>query len=1182
MTTQTGFRMSETAGPALDEEVAEARAAAEEATRAIAGMNEALHTLVSALDGAAREMADLAAAAAGGAGSKPDGSAAGADHIERGLDELARVGETAFDRLETIANGVIDARKFDGEAVREAARQTLGDLGKTLLSTLLFNPLRNRLFSDPGDALLPALITLPGTLAGKDAPVPGAPPAGKAKPPAPTPAAQAAAATAPAAAAAEESAAPSDPVSELERINEALREKLDLLEQEMKLIALAPEAKARERAELEAINDLKEKGINLESEAARKYVELRGEEAARQHRLQATQAAWTAVEEIGVKALNDLEAAFATLFQGGEDGAEQFQAAMKKMLAEVGAGLLRLAVVNPLKNLFPGQNNPTLWALFGGGGQAQAQAGTGAAGSPSFPNLPSLGNFSFGGNSALASLGSSFATSSIGQALGLSTPILDTWALSSGGVNMLTPAGNAFIGALPGAAGALGGALAGYQSGSPIMGGLSGGLAAAALGAGPIGIGIAGIAGIAGGLFGRSAKERAERDRKEVERQQRIAQLLPALEQFYALAGEPMTGAGKVLADLTRQFQQLSSQAKALGLDTGLLADSFEKAQQRIRDDFAKGIEDAILAFENDALLGYRNLSKAHEERIREAIDAEADLDRVRHLNALELRRFFEMLSAEQLEGLGQAVHLAEILSAKLRETAGTLFSEIDAQGQLASSAESAARQAADAFRSIGETLRGTMEQLRGGDLSVLSAEQKLAERRGRFEEEATAALAGDRDALQRLGALARSFLQASQAHNGSTATYAADFDRVMDVLDRAGLAAGTQAGRKEDRAEVLGVQTALLRRIQEELGRPEGPDAAVLRGQLGVLSTIDGVLKGQTEVDVEQLRQMAGVSAGELTIAEQVAAGNARIASLLEEYLQLQEQERQERLRKQAEDAARAARQAQIDAQAAAARSGAAELSARIAAVRTVSPTTNSELAVEGFDPLVGSRLWTASDRGGAQFDRAGMLREILSGFARQLVEITGGTLDAQAAVYAGTKGGSGYRIGSIHKPQAFGINDYQGIVGSFVHDAAMQLGGIPDELRDAIAGISWTDLPGAFERLQREVLRIRDLETAEAAPVGQAQATALQAAPSAALAAPPLVSSGPPANDDRLLTRVEALTEEVRALRADNERLTEILVAVTADGARQVRDAVADNTGQTLKVERAIDRQTQAQLVA
>jgi hypothetical protein len=216
-----------------------------------------------------------------------------------------------------------------------------------------------------------------------------------------------------------------------------------------------------------------------------------------------------------------------------------------------------------------------------------------------------------------------------------------------------------------------------------------------------------------------------------------------------------------------------------------------------------------------------------------------------------------------------------------------------------------------------------------------------------------------------------------------------------------------------------------------------------------------------------------------------------------------------------------------------------------------------NSELAVEGFDPLDGSLLWTASDRGGAQFDRASMLREILSGFARQLVEITGGTLDAQAAVYAGTKGGSGYRIGSVHKQQAFGINDYQGIVTSFVHDAAMQLGGIPDELRDAIAGISWTNLPGAFEHLQREVLRIRALETAEAAPVGPARTTIPQATSSADPAAIPVTALAAPApvrsaaNDNRLLTRIEALTEEVRALQADNERLTGILAAVIADGA-------------------------------
>ncbi|HEV7371480.1 MAG TPA: hypothetical protein VGO20_20445, partial [Arenibaculum sp.] len=888
-------------------------------------------------------------------------------------------------------------------------------------------------------------------------------------------------------------------------------------------------------------------------------------------------------------ALRGIEGAFTTafenIFSGNRKGFADFADTIKGIFARLAAELVTMLVFQPVVGAVlqtAGVGGSTLASLgLPGGGGGFGASGLGSAG--------------------LTKLGGSFATSSVGQALGLSKSAVGVIPEAVAGDVMLTGAGNAFIGALPGAGGALAGGLVGYQSGSPIMGGLSGGIAAAALGAGPIGIGIAAIAGVAGGLIGKSAQRRAERDRKEVERQQRIAQLVPAMEQFYALAGEPMTGVSKMLADLTRQFQQLSSQAKELGLDTDLLADSFDKARQRIKDDFAKGIEDAILAFENDAELAFQNLEEAHRQRIREAIDAEADLDRVRHLNALELKRFFEGLSAEQIEGLGQAVHLADLLEAKLRELGQSAAKEIDAQIQLSASAESTARQAAEAFRNLARTLQEAVHQLRTGNLSTLSARDRLAEQRGQFDQTASAALAGDQAAMQRLPQLGQQLLEASMAYNGSTTAYATDFDRVMQVLRDAGVVAGGEAGRQQTQADVLHIQAELLRKIRDELANPEGPNAEILRGQLQTLGIIDGVLKGQSTVSVEQLSQLAGVSAGERTIAEQIAAGNSKIASLLEDFLQVQQQERLERQRKEAEEAARQARQAQIDARAATARGAAANLAGQIGGVRAAGATGNQELAVQMFKTMTGAVTGTASDRGSAQFDRADQLRVILSGFAQQLTAITGGTLPTDAAVFASTKYGSGYRIGSVNKAQSFGINDYVSIVSSFVRDAALQLAGITPELRDAISQISWTNLPAAFDQLQRAVLDIRGFAagTSSASPgwawVGEKGPELIRLRGgeeilphdvsmrvTQAVPLPPLPRAAAAANDRGVETRLEAIAAELKALRSEQERLMNAQIATAAEGARRVENAVEDNTAETRKVERAIDRQTQASLVA
>lgn len=1008
----------------------------------------------------------------------------------------------------------------------------------------------------------------------------------------------------------------SDDAVQLSAMVDAQRDKLDLARQEAALVGLAPEARAREIAKLEAINELKRKGIDLSSEQAKEYVRNAEALGVMKHRTEEAERQAELLDEPFKEAArsiqNALAGAFEDVLSGNVRKFSDLAAIIRGIFIKLAAQLAALLVFQPTVGS----------VLTSGVGQAAGQAGGGlgslfGGGSSPF-SLSNLSSFANIGQSQWFTqmwnggiLANNATVAGWGASLGFSPAAAATPDLLAGaGLGMgggtgaagSAAAASGFGTALGAAGGAIGGGLIGYQTGSPVMGGLSGAAMGFALG-GPIGAGVGAIAGIAGGLFGRSAQRRAARDKAEVERQGQIAQLVPALHEFYELAGEPMTQTGKALSDLTKRFNELSSQAKALGLDTSLLSDSFDKAKKRIRDEFSKSIDDAILAIENNAKLAMQQLEEAHRRRIDEAIDAEVDLEKVRRLNALETKRFLEGLTSAQLEGLGQAVHLADVLSAKLRELAQGVAGELEAQVQLSAAAEGAARQAAEAFRAVAQSLREAVRQLRGGELSTLSSRDKLAEQRAAFEQAASAALAGDQAAMANLPALAQALLQASEAFNGSTVAYATDFDRVMAVLQAAGVSADAQAARQQTQAEVLRVQTELLRKIQAELSKAEGPNAAILRGQLQTLAVIDGVLKGTANLTVEQLVQMAGVSAGERTIAEQIASGNSRIAGLLEEFLKVQEQERLERQRKAAEEAARQARQAQIDAQAAAARGKAASLSGQIAGVRSAGATGNLELAVQAFDPSTGQVTGTGSDRGEAQFDRANALREILTGFAQQLASITGGTLPANASVYAATKYGSGYAIGNVNRAHSFGINDFQGIVTTFVRDAAQQLAGITPELRDAIAQISWTNLPAAFDQLQREVLRLRGYATGTpSAPPGWAwvgeegpelmrmqggeqilpHGLSMRVAGEAATlsAAPPARPRAAPA-DRGLEARIEILTEEVRALRQDNDRLAKAQIATTAEGARRVEGAVQDNTAQARRVERAVDRQAQAALV-
>ncbi len=203
--------------------------------------------------------------------------------------------------------------------------------------------------------------------------------------------------------------------------------------------------------------DLMRQNQLLSASAAR---EMATELVESEEKLRAIQQANADLEGFFDQTFNRIGEAITQAFATGEISAINFGDIAKGVLSEVTQFALKLAVINPLKNMLAGGSAlPTLGTLFGGAGGA-AGAGAGGAGGI-FGSIANIGSSAFsafsGGTSSLAS---SFALSGFGQTIGLSSaPVFGLGASAAGGVGAgaatagaagsLTAAGSALVAAAP-------------------------------------------------------------------------------------------------------------------------------------------------------------------------------------------------------------------------------------------------------------------------------------------------------------------------------------------------------------------------------------------------------------------------------------------------------------------------------------------------------------------------------------------------------------------------------------------------------------------------------------------------------------------------------------------------------------------------------------------------------------
>lgn len=160
-----------------------------------------------------------------------------------------------------------------------------------------------------------------------------------------------------------------------------LRQEMELLEAQTRLLNASVETRERELAALRARQQIEGRGGDPESGASRAYVEAA--QAAASARIEQGRMAsgLQEVQRIGEQAFSRIGEAITQAFVSGEGAAVNWGNVAKAMISEVAQALIRLAVINPAMNALFGTNQNTLGSVLGalGGGASGGVKGVAAA-----------------------------------------------------------------------------------------------------------------------------------------------------------------------------------------------------------------------------------------------------------------------------------------------------------------------------------------------------------------------------------------------------------------------------------------------------------------------------------------------------------------------------------------------------------------------------------------------------------------------------------------------------------------------------------------------------------------------------------------------------------------------------------------------------------------------------------
>ena len=121
---------------------------------------------------------------------------------------------------------------------------------------------------------------------------------------------------------------------------------------------------------------------------------------------------------------------------------------------------------------------------------------------------------------------------------------------------------------------------------------------------------------------------------------------------------ENLSGLGQAIELLNDQFETTIDRARELGFAVDDAVAAQARAVEQLRADFRADIEQQILALENPFEAARQALTRQQEERVRSAIDANADLDRIRRLNFLEMIELEKQFAQERKQVIEDSLNL--------------------------------------------------------------------------------------------------------------------------------------------------------------------------------------------------------------------------------------------------------------------------------------------------------------------------------------------------------------------------------------------------------------------------------------------------------------------------------------------------------------------------------------------
>ena len=160
----------------------------------------------------------------------------------------------------------------------------------------------------------------------------------------------------------------------------SLRQEIELLEAQGRLLTASVEIRERELAALRARQQIIGRNGDPESEASRAYIEAAQAAASARIEQQRMASGLQEVQRIGEQAFNRIGEAITQAFLSGESAAVSWGNVAKAIVSEVAQALVRLAVINPIMNAVFGTSQNTLGSVLSalGGAAGGAMSGVNA------------------------------------------------------------------------------------------------------------------------------------------------------------------------------------------------------------------------------------------------------------------------------------------------------------------------------------------------------------------------------------------------------------------------------------------------------------------------------------------------------------------------------------------------------------------------------------------------------------------------------------------------------------------------------------------------------------------------------------------------------------------------------------------------------------------------------------